>query len=100
MRRGAILASALIALTLASCAGRNDYTGALVTTAIAMAGTAAYRATTGGCWGQCLHGLVCDRASGMCVPPPEIPPGSYALPPRYDLEDENPIDAGADATPE
>ncbi len=55
-----------LGLTLVAC-GAGDGAGAIATAGMGVAGAGVYRATTGGCWGQCLNGLVCDRASGMCV---------------------------------
>jgi hypothetical protein len=60
---------AAFALSLGAC-GRGDYLGAAVTGGLGVAGAGVHRATTKGCWGQCMNGLVCDHASGMCVEHP------------------------------
>ena len=64
-QRGVVV-FALLALAVGAC-GRSDYLGAAVTGGLGIAGAGVHRATTKGCWGQCLNGLVCDQASGMCV---------------------------------
>jgi hypothetical protein len=70
------------------------------------------RAVTGQCWAACRPGLVCDRASGLCVEPGAVSraPGAkraasvaggpvnaagqeYVVPPEQ-------ADAGADAAPD
>jgi hypothetical protein len=62
----------IAAVTSTGCGGssQNDYAGALTTAAAHVAGTAVYRATTGGCYSTCAFGTECDRKSGMCVPLP------------------------------
>jgi hypothetical protein len=62
------LAAAWILLLACGCHG--DAAGAVVTGAAAVAAAGVNRAVTKDCWGQCLHGLVCDRASGLCVKRP------------------------------
>ncbi len=61
--------AALVLLLAVGCGGASsDSTAnAIVGTAAAVAGAGISRATTKGCWGQCLSGLVCDHQSGMCV---------------------------------
>jgi len=68
MARAAALV--VFALAASACGGSersSQYAAAGVTLAAGVAGAGIYRATTGGCWGQCLDGTVCDRASGRCV---------------------------------
>lgn len=62
-----VVAGLGLVVLAAACGSKHDYAGAAATAGLGVAGAAAYRATTGGCWGQCLNGMVCDRASGMCV---------------------------------
>jgi hypothetical protein len=64
--------AALVVLALAgtACGGSersSQYIAAGATLAAGVAGAGIYRATSGGCWGQCLDGTVCERASGRCV---------------------------------
>jgi len=59
----------VLALAGSACGSKQtpEYAGAAVTLAAGVAGAGIYRATSGGCWGQCLDGTVCDRPSGRCV---------------------------------
>jgi hypothetical protein len=58
---------ALLACVACEAATRNKSTGAALAVGAGVTGAAVYRATTGGCWAQCTHGKVCDRATGTCV---------------------------------
>ena len=55
---------------LLGCGGHGDAAGAVVTAVTHVALTGVNRAITKDCWGQCLGGLVCDHASGVCVKRP------------------------------
>ena len=76
-----VVTAATTAIVACNHSGRNDYAGAAVTAGAAVGGAALYRATTGGCWAQCLHGLVCDPKSGLCV---EHPPCAGHCAPNED----------------
>jgi hypothetical protein len=47
---------------------KNKAGGAATAVGVGVAAAGFYRATTGGCWATCQHGLACDEASGTCVP--------------------------------
>jgi hypothetical protein len=77
--------------------------GATLETVALVAAIAVHRATTGGCWATCLHGLVCDHATGTCV---ERPPCGGRCGPTQSCDqaaasercvERPPADAGADA---
>jgi hypothetical protein len=51
----------------ASCENRVRAADAATVGAVAVGATMIYRATTGGCWGQCRGGHVCDPETGTCV---------------------------------
>jgi hypothetical protein len=60
---------ALVALGFACrVTGVPQGPSALIFGASAVAGTALYRAATGGCWAACNTGWVCNTASGLCEP--------------------------------
>ncbi len=52
---------------LAGCAA-DEALRAGINTAIHVAATTTYVATTGGCFGACSYGTRCDESSSMCVP--------------------------------
>jgi len=54
----------LLCLTLAACG--DTYTQAAVGTGVAVAAVGLNRALTGGCWGQCRAGYLCNHGSGLC----------------------------------
>jgi hypothetical protein len=47
--------------------GSSTATNAVVGTGLAVAAAGINRAVTHECWAVCRPGLVCDRASGLCV---------------------------------
>jgi hypothetical protein len=72
------LAIACFLLFGCEAATRNKTTGAAVAVGAGVGGAAIYRAATGGCWAQCTHGKVCDRASGTCVEAADRPHSAQA----------------------
>ncbi len=57
----------LLAAGAIACGGKSDYVGAALTAGAGVGAAGVNRAITKDCWGQCLHGLVCDHGSGLCV---------------------------------
>ena len=66
----------MLLLVVTACSGAskktNTYAGAGVTAGIAVAAAAINRAATDECWGNCLHGYLCDKVKGVCVPAGEL----------------------------
>jgi hypothetical protein len=91
------LGGALLALAVACrVAGAPQGPSALIFGATAVAGTAAYRAVTGGCWAACNTGWVCNPESGRCEPITREPEQRLLRRPQPSPK---PADAGADASP-
>jgi hypothetical protein len=67
-RRG-MFASLVGFVAISSCTPKssNNYAGAAIGAAVAVATVATMRAVTGECWARCDQGQVCDRESGLCV---------------------------------
>lgn len=61
----------IVGLTAISGCAADEAIKAGVNTAMQIGATAAYVATTGGCWGACSYGTHCDEMSAMCVPDTE-----------------------------
>lgn len=59
------LAVGLLSLFGCGSASGNSAVGAAVMTSLAAASSAASRGA-GGCYAQCTHGTVCNRATGLC----------------------------------
>ena len=72
-----VCAVLLAAFGCSADASANKTSGAAAAVGFGVGAAAVYRATTGGCWAECRPGLVCDRASGTCVPlePDNTPAG-------------------------
>ena len=70
MFRGGALLTLVFALTLLACAGssgRTSVASAAIGTGMAVAAAGINRAVNHECWAACRPGLVCNRASGLCV---------------------------------
>jgi hypothetical protein len=107
------LAVAFVLVVLAACGGQpvSKIAGAAIGTGLAVGAAGVNRAATGECWASCRPGMICDKASGLCVEQgsrtgapraaPRAPAGEqyepgheYVVPPAEEIRD-----AGADAAP-
>lgn len=68
-------------VALSGCAA-DEALHAGINTAMHVGATAAYVAASDGCWGDCMYGTHCDKASSVCVPDEEA-----ALAPASDPAD-------------
>lgn len=60
-----VLRLVLLSLLTTAC-GDSRYAQAAVGTGIAVGAVGLHRAITGGCWGQCPSGYLCNHETGVC----------------------------------